>query len=249
MIAGGDPFRHIPHLRDRITHPERSNYRELVPADIDIPTRPDAEREASRHEILAELDGSDFWLFAYGSLMWDPGIYFAEVRQAVAQDYHRSFCLRSDRGRGSPEQPGLMAALDKGGTCHGLAYRLHPANAEEESHIVWRREMLIPGYVPTSVSARTPQGPIRCVAFVVDHHCDAYSPGLDEAETARRIAFASGRLGSNFAYLENLLAQFHALDIRDHALFALHERCRVIRADRDVRAEPDPAFPQMTKPG
>src|ERR1051326_4577135 len=71
------------------------------------------------------------WLFAYGSLMWNPDFAFAEARPGVLYGYHRSFCLYSRDYRGTPERPGLVLGLDRGGSCHGIAYRLPPDRVAE----------------------------------------------------------------------------------------------------------------------
>ena len=77
--------------------------------------RSDAEIEADLDRTLADHDGGDLWLFGYGSLMWNPALEFVERRTATALGWHRRFCLWMHAGRGSPEQPGLMLALDQGG--------------------------------------------------------------------------------------------------------------------------------------
>ena len=64
------------------------------------------------------------WLFAYGSLIWKPEIEHVEERIATVRGWHRSFCLKLTRWRGTQEQPGLMMGLDRGGACKGLAFRL-----------------------------------------------------------------------------------------------------------------------------
>ena len=129
-----DPFVHHPDLRGLITDPEKSFFRNFRPADIDARMkalgRPDGWRhtdeeiEAARLAFLAERLDSDLWIFAYGSLMWDPGFNFAEVRRANAPRHARKFILKDSFGpRGCPEAPGLMAALDDGEGCDGLAFR------------------------------------------------------------------------------------------------------------------------------
>ena len=57
----------------------------------------------------------DIWFFAYGSLMWDPGFDFVETRSALLRGYHRKFCVDSTVYRGTPERPGLVLGLDRGG--------------------------------------------------------------------------------------------------------------------------------------
>src|SRR4051812_15521374 len=85
-------------------------------ATPDFPIRSDAELEASLDASLAEHSADqDVWLFAYGSLMWNPAFHFAEQTSGLVRGYHRRFCLSLTRGRGSPEHPGLMLALDRGG--------------------------------------------------------------------------------------------------------------------------------------
>ena len=65
------------------------------------------------------------WVFGYGSLMWHPGLDTPETRPARLQGWHRAFCLGWDRRfRGTPEKPGLMLAIDRGGSCKGIAHRL-----------------------------------------------------------------------------------------------------------------------------
>src|SRR5438067_4138270 len=81
------------------------------------------------------------WLFAYGSLMWNPEMPFAERRPALLRGYHRSFCLYSRDYRGTPERPGLVLGLDRGGACRGIVYRLPPEALGAAIDQVWAREM------------------------------------------------------------------------------------------------------------
>ena len=76
-------------------------------------------------------DGKDLWVFAYGSLIWDPGFPFEEARPALLRGYHRAFCLYSTRYRGTPERPGLVLGLDRGGACRGVAFRVPGRHAAE----------------------------------------------------------------------------------------------------------------------
>ncbi len=73
----------------------------------------------------------DIWVFAYGSLMWNPGFAYAEARPARLMGYHRAFCIYSVHYRGTQKRPGLVLGLDRGGTCDGIAYRLAPEIAAE----------------------------------------------------------------------------------------------------------------------
>ena len=177
------------------------------------------ELEASLDAMLAGLaPGEDVWLFGYGSLMWNPAIDFAEQRVATIYGFHRSYCLWLHLGRGSPDNPGLMLALDRGGSCRGLAFRIPAGEARAELLLAWRREMFGGSYHARWVDARTAAGPIRAIAFVVNRAHPRYAGKLAEAEIAARIATATGALGSCTAYLDETLGALHALGLRDPGL-------------------------------
>ncbi len=192
--------------------------------------RSDESRDASRRETLRDRWGQDIWVFGYGSLMWDPAFRFAEVRRATLTGYHRRFCLRSEVGRGTPEKPGLMAGLDLGGVCNGLVFRVEADRLEEESHYIWRREMLLRSYAPEFLPMETGQGAVEAMAFVVNRDNPLLLPPMDLAETARRIAQAEGYLGPNIDYLENLASAFEVLGMEDEELFRLRDLARQYRA-------------------
>src|SRR5258708_40082984 len=93
------------------------------------------------------------WVFAYGSLMWNPGFAHDAAEPALLRGWHRSFCVYSHRYRGTPERPGLVLGLDRGGACPGLALRIPAAAAEAAMSYLWEREMVWRGFpcppVPT----------------------------------------------------------------------------------------------------
>lgn len=227
-------FAHVPHLRDKILDPQQSRFRDLDLADMDRAVtkagssadwrRTDAEREEIRANFLEGRRERDLWVFAYGSLMWDPAFYFDEVRVAKADGYHRSFCLRTETGRGTPEHPGLMAALDHGDMCEGLAFRIDRAHIEQETAVIWKREMVAWSYEPTFVQLDTDLGTVEALAFVINHSCDRYVGRLDIDESARMIARGAGYLGTNIEYLNNLAVQLELLGLSDEHFFQLHDR-------------------------
>jgi cation transport protein ChaC len=237
MLLPPEAFLHVPALAGKIIAPERSSFR-LSPGwltEIDRIAREngypenwrltDAEREATRAQVLARK-GRDLWVFAYGSLMWDPGIHVVEIRTATLAGFHRSFCLKSQLGRGSAANPAVMAALDCGGACQGLALRIPAAHVEQETDILWRREMLAGSYVPTFVPVETPQGGIEeAVTFVINRASDRYVQ-LDIEETARLIATGRGARGTCLEYLENLAERLDLLGLEDRAIRGLHLRVR-----------------------
>ena len=173
--------------------------------------------EASRRAVLGSVDGAqDLWVYSYGSLMWDPAVHFAEVRRADLQGFQRRFTYRTIMGRGTPQQPALMLSLEaRPGCCQGLAFRITADRADVESRYLWRREMLRGGYRPLLLPLDTPQGPITALVFAANEAHDDHVGELPVEETVAIIARATGVIGSNRAYLEQLAAQLHALGIPD----------------------------------
>src|SRR5262249_15596741 len=112
-----------------------------------IIVRTDAQLEASLSATLREHDpGQDIHVFGYGSLMWNPALDASPACLARVRGWHRRFCLRMLLGRGTPQAPGVMLALDRGGGCHGMLYRIDAAKVETELRLLWRREMLAGSY-------------------------------------------------------------------------------------------------------
>ncbi len=227
-------FEELPHLREKILDPLTSRFRNIDLEEFDRQAilnglgpdwrRPDADRERTRQEILGDRMDRDLWVFAYGSLMWDPAFFFDEVRLARAEGYERRFCLLLKSGRGSPDAPGLMAGLDRGDSCQGLAFRIRADHVDQESEIIWRREMIGFGYVPTFIPVETAIGSVEALTFVVDPDSDRYQGGLNPDEAAAMIAVAEGRLGSNREYLDSLSAQLDLLGLEDAHFSDLYAR-------------------------
>jgi glutathione-specific gamma-glutamylcyclotransferase len=231
-----DAFVHLPGLRSRVMHPEKSQLRltpEIFamwgqraraagwPADWRLS---DEAIEASRLAMLGDhRTGDDLWIYSYGSLMWDPGFHFAEVRLADLEGFQRRFTMKITIGRGSRDFPALMLSLERGeGRCHGLAFRIAAGAVPTESTILWRREMLRGGYTPEMVPMLTPQGPIQALAFVSNPSHASYVGELPFAETAAIIASGKGILGTNRDYLVQLAMQLDALGIDDPYVAQLH---------------------------
>ena len=179
----------------------------------------DAEIEADLDATLAQHEtNADVWLFGYGSLMWNPAIEFAERRAGVVQGWHRRFCLWLHMGRGSPDNPGLMLALERGGRCAGILFRIPAANARAELLLAWRRELFTGAYRSRWVIATTDAGPVRAVTFVANRAHLRYAGRLDEATVAARLATAAGSLGSCAAYLAATIGALRSVGLRDHAM-------------------------------
>ena len=172
------------------------------------------------------------WLFAYGSLMWNPEMPFAERRPALLRGYHRSFCLYSRDYRGTPERPGLVLGLDRGGACRGIAYRLPVDSLGTAIDQVWAREMAGEVYRMRPVSVTTPQGRLAAYAFVVRRDRPDYAGRLSLDEAARIISAAVGGRGSGRDYLANTVRHLEALGIRDRLLHRLEAQVAAIALDR-----------------
>ncbi len=158
------------------------------------------------------------WIFAYGSLMWNPELRFDEALPARVHGYHRSFCLYSPEYRGTREKPGLVLGLDRGGSCRGIAYRLAEATLADEIDLLWTREMTGFVYHMTPVTMVTECGPATGYAFTVRHDSPDYAGRLPHAEAARIIATSRGDRGTGRDYLANTVRHLEQLGIADGAL-------------------------------
>lgn len=182
----------------------------------------DEERARSLAATMAERRRDQpVWVFAYGSLIWKPAFAFAERRIGTLHGYHRQFCMLVKRYRGTPEQPGLMLALERGGSCRGVVYRLADQERDQALAALWARELLTAAYAPRWVDVRTGGGVVRAIAFAMNRGHERYTGRLAETEIADRLARASGHVGSCAEYLLETVAHLEELGIRDHRLWRL----------------------------
>jgi len=183
-------------------HLEQGLMRELYVATIGAAHALDDE--ALSRSLAATLavkpKGVGWWVFAYGSLLWNPLFPVAEARLATVHGMHRRFCLRSLASRGTRERPGLVLGLEPGGSCRGVAYRLPSPMALDELHLLWRREMVVGSYRPVWVRARAGERTVVALAFAVRHDHPQYAE-LTMDEQADTIAHACGAFGSSCEYL------------------------------------------------
>ena len=164
----------------------------------------DEQLAASLAETLKQKPpGSDWWVFAYGSLLWNPLFPFEDAQPATLAGRHRRFCLWSLASRGTATQPGLVLGLDQGGSCQGVVYRLPARCAKDELALLWRREMVLGAYRPLWVGVRCHEKPLIALAFVVDRKHRQYSGKLTLSEQANVLASAAGAFGSSADYLEH----------------------------------------------
>lgn len=175
------------------------------------------------HILSGRRQGEQFWVFAYGSLIWKPEFEAAEERIAHAHGWHRAFALKLTRWRGSPEHPGLMLALDRGGACKGIAYRLAEEELAETLGKLLRREMSVkpPSNVPRWIGIQILEGQVRALAFAVDRKAPAYASGLPLEQVVEVLSTAVGHWGSCAEYLYNTVTHLEARGIRDRKLWLL----------------------------
>ncbi|HEX5079690.1 MAG TPA: gamma-glutamylcyclotransferase [Geminicoccaceae bacterium] len=189
-------------------------------------------RILSDEELTASLGGllhgadlsTGVWVFAYGSLIWNPAFHFTDRVVGRVFGFHRRFCLWTHLGRGCPERPGLTLGLERGGSCLGVAYHIAADAALEELDIVWRREMLGDAYVPRWVAVRTPLATVRAITFTINRAHERYVRDLSDEAAAAAIARASGFLGPCADYLINTVDHLAALGIHDRPLERLRDR-------------------------
>jgi cation transport protein ChaC len=185
----------------------------------------ESDYEASLEALLAAgaWRGEDVWVFAYGSLLWNPAFDVAEQKAAVLHGWHRAFCIRLTRFRGTPEEPGLMMSLVPGGSCRGALYRIGGDRVLESLRKLWRREMTVkpPNTPPRWVVARAGSTEVRSITFAADRKGPNYVSGLTGEQIASVLCKAVGHWGSGAEYLLQTVDHLERQGIRDANLWRL----------------------------
>ena len=159
------------------------------------------------------------WVFAYGSLMWNPGFPFTRECKATLFGYHRSLCVRSVVYRGTPERPGLVLGLEPGGCCVGKAFRVADSHRESAWRYLHQRELVTDIYRPRVPRCTLGDGrQVRALTFVVRRDHPQYSGHLQSGDAASTVAAARGCSGPNTAYVHNTVVQLAQLGICDRRL-------------------------------
>ncbi|HEY1382131.1 MAG TPA: gamma-glutamylcyclotransferase [Dongiaceae bacterium] len=186
----------------------------------------DQDHDEQRARLLASHPRrTDLWLFAYGSLIWKPACEVEGQRHALLRGWHRKFCLRLLRYRGSPDCPGLMMALDVGGSCRGLVQLIPTRHVEERLDKLLRRETSVKpaSNVPRWVIVETAEGKQRALTFAINRKGLTYCGPHTLAETADILAKACGHWGTGAEYLMQTVAHLEDLGIHDRYLWRLQE--------------------------
>jgi cation transport protein ChaC len=168
---------------------------------------------------------TELWVFGYGSLIWRPGFPFLERRTARLMGAHRALCVYSWVHRGTPEKPGLVLGLDRGGTCRGVAFRVA---AEERKGVITylrEREQVTAVYLERMREIRFDDGSAaQALTFTVDRQHSQYAGKLDPDTEYRIVAQAAGQSGANRDYVINTATHLAELGIPDARLRELASR-------------------------
>jgi glutathione-specific gamma-glutamylcyclotransferase len=185
----------------------------------------EAQLEESLSQTMKQHQpNSDLWLFAYGSLIWNPVFKFAEHRIGKIYGWHRRFCLWVPQGRGTPQNRGLVLGLDSGGSCRGIAYRIAAADVYKELPLLWRREMVVGSYIPRWVRVFDSTQQLPAITFVINRQHRAYAGKISKETTINSIATASGELGSCADYLRQTVNGLTEVGIKDKQLLKLAQQ-------------------------
>ena len=180
--------------------------------------------EALADTLLADRPpAGPVWVFAYGSLLWKPAFEPEQEHYAVAPGWHRAFRLRLKRWRGTPDRPGLMLVLDRGGRCRGVVQSLKESNLRRDLIALLRRE------VSSKVTTNSPRWIAvdidgvrrKAIAFCADRAGPAYAGRQPSAQVADVLATAVGHAGSCAEYLLHTVESLERKGIRDRRLWEL----------------------------
>lgn len=172
---------------------------------------------------------ADLWVFGYGSLMWRPGFDFVEKHPARLIGLHRSLCVYSFVHRGTPERPGLVLGLDRGGACKGVAFRVTPDKRADTIAYLRAREQITAVYRETHRNVTLLGGDerrIEALTYVVDRGHPQYAGKLTIAQQLHHIRQAHGQSGPNPDYVLATVATLESLGCRDDDLHLLAEKLK-----------------------
>lgn len=208
---------------DLVARVERKVPQDHLPPDPDRVPMSDPDYAEAVAGIIAAHGPGPIWVFAYGSLLWNPGFNFTERRTAMLRGWHRAFCMQLSRFRGSPEQPGLMLGLDHGGSCKGEVYRIDEAEAATELDKLLRREV---PYRRIASAWRWVDVDIagsrqKALTFYAGMRRDRFYVDLPIHAQAHMLARAVGFGGSGAAYLHFTVMKLEELGIHDSYLWEL----------------------------
>jgi glutathione-specific gamma-glutamylcyclotransferase len=228
----------LPAMADQITNQQKRQlklteelvrrvHRDQEDPGYDRATSVFSEKDYDDHlqAFLSEKPAGPLYIFAYGSLIWKPAFDYAGMVRGTAQGWRRSFCLRLTRFRGTAQQPGLMMALDRGGTCEGFVQQLHEGREYVELQKLWRREMTMkpPTNHPRWIEVKLENSSVLAIAFTANPNRPNYAADLSPGEISDTLSIACGHWGSGADYLHQTVNALEAAGIHDPYLWQLQE--------------------------
>lgn len=161
-----------------------------------------------------------FWIFGYGSLMWRPGFAYIRSEPARIHGHHRSLCVYSFVHRGTPEEPGLVLGLDRGGSCHGIAFQVDPDRWNETIAYLRAREQVTSVYLERRKSIRLlASGAVaEATTYVVDRHHVQYAGVLPDDMLLRHVKQGQGVSGHCIDYVLSTVDHLRTMKIHDPML-------------------------------
>jgi len=172
-------------------------------------------------------ESGDLWVFGYGSLMWRPGFPFIDRFPARLAGYHRALCIYSHVHRGTPERPGLVLGLDRGGACKGVAFRVPGPEVEETIAYLRAREQATSVYLERRLPVRLANGEqVTALTYVADRRHPQYAGILPREALLAIVRQGVGQSGPNPEYVLNTYEHLMALDVHDATLAWLAAQLR-----------------------
>jgi cation transport protein ChaC len=169
----------------------------------------------------------DIWIFGYASLMWRPGFPFLKSHEALLHGYHRALCVYSTKYRGTPQKPGLVMGLDRGGSCKGRAFLLAAADVPKVMEYLHTREMDTGTYVPKFLTVKLNDGrKVKAYQFLVRRDHEQYTGKLSFDDTVKLVCNGVGPKGSSIEYLENTLNHLNTMGINGGRLHKIYESAK-----------------------
>ena len=171
------------------------------------------------------IPDGDFWVFAYGSLMWNPGFDYIDSTPAILHGYHRRLCLWSINYRGTVDQPGLVLGLAKGGSCQGYAYRIADHHTESAITYLCDRELISGAYDARLCSVSLEDGrKVQSLTFVCRTDHPHFVTHLEFEDTVNVVKTARGNRGCNRDYVINTVEHMNQINIRNTNLHKVAAR-------------------------
>lgn len=165
---------------------------------------------------MTDQASGDLWVFGYGSLMWRPGFDYVERRAGLVRGYHRSLCVYSFHHRGTPEHPGLVMGLDRGGSCRGAAFRVSADRRHDTIAYLREREQVTSVYLERYASTTLDNGEIvPALAYVVNRTHEQYAGRLAVDDVVTIVQRSRGVSGHNPDYVRNTHSHLTEMGVRD----------------------------------